>query len=147
MSSENLKDGFELVFTVEDYYDGPRKGIANYQGRPHFYECIFDEKKQNYSNRFQLTPLDQNSFEIALEAWEIWRRWEMAFSQGETTLDTHPALPHEAARCSQLQKILEPLLVTDVKKAILRTGYFEARQGPALAKGVMRPLQVKWEEG
>ena len=146
MSSENLKDGFELVFTVEDYYDGPRKGIANYQGRPHFYECIFDGKKQNYSDRFQLTPLDQNTFEIALEAWEIWRRWEMAFSQGETTLDTHPALPHEAARCSQLQKILEPL-VTDDRKAIVRTGHFEARQGPALAKGVMRPLQVKWAEG
>ena len=146
MPSEDLKDGFELVFTAEDYYDGPRKGIANFQSKPHLYECIFDEEKQNYSDGFQLTPLDQKSFDLALEAWDIWRRWEMAFSQGETTLETHPALPHEAARYSQLQKILEPLLVTDVEKAIVRTGYFEARQGTVVAKGVMRPLQVRWAE-
>ena len=147
MPSEDLKDGFELVFTVEDSYDGPRKGIANYQSKPHLYDCMFDEKKQNYSDRYQLTPLDEKSFDLALEAWNIWRRWEMAFSQGETTLDTHPALPHEGERYSQLQKILEPLLVTDVRKAIVRTGYFEARQGPALPKGVTAPLQVKWAEG
>lgn len=147
MSSENLKDGFEMVFTVGDYYDGPRKGIANYQSKPHFYECVFDDEKQNYSDTFRLTPLDQKNFELAMEAWEIWGRWKIAFRTGKTTIDTHPALPHEAARYSQLQKILEPLLITDVRKAIVRTGYFEPRQGPAPPKGVMRPLQVKWVEG
>ena len=146
MSSENLKDVFELVFTVGDYYDGPRKGIANYQSKPHFYECIFDEEKQNYSDRFQLTPLGQKSFELAVEAWGIWRRWEIAFHTGKTAIDTHPALPHESARYAQLHKILEPLLVTDIRTAIVRNGYFEAREGLKLSKGVMKPLQVRWTE-
>ncbi len=38
MSRQNLKLNYEQVFTVLDYYDGPRSGIANYNGAPHFYE-------------------------------------------------------------------------------------------------------------
>jgi hypothetical protein len=53
MKTDDLQPGYECVFTVTDYYDGPRKGIANYNGRPHFYECVFDGAKmitRNYSN-------------------------------------------------------------------------------------------------
>ena len=42
-----LKLGFEEVFTVTEYYDGPRQGIANFTGKPHFYDCIFDEARQD----------------------------------------------------------------------------------------------------
>jgi hypothetical protein len=110
MSSEILKDGFEMVFTVEEYYDGPRKGIANYRGKPHFYGCILNEEKQNYSDKFRLTPLDQKNFELALEAWEIWRHSEIAFHTDKTTRDTHPTLPQDAERYSELNKMLEPEL-------------------------------------
>jgi hypothetical protein len=34
------------VYTVNDYYDGPRPGIADYQGRPHAYESQFNESQQ-----------------------------------------------------------------------------------------------------
>ena len=57
MKTEELKAGYEHVFTVTDYYDGPRKGIANYHGQPHFYECIFDEEKVGYLELFRLTAL------------------------------------------------------------------------------------------
>jgi hypothetical protein len=36
VSVVQLKPDFEEVFTVTDYYDGPRKGIANVRGKPHF---------------------------------------------------------------------------------------------------------------
>jgi hypothetical protein len=35
MDALELKPGYEMVFTVTDYCDGPRKGIANYQDKPH----------------------------------------------------------------------------------------------------------------
>jgi hypothetical protein len=35
MNPEELKPEYEHVFTVTDYYDGPRKGIANFLGKPH----------------------------------------------------------------------------------------------------------------
>jgi hypothetical protein len=86
MNSEELKPGYEYVFTVTEYFDGPRKGIANYQGNPHFYECIFDEVKDDYSGVFQLTPLDSETLKLAMEDWEIWRRWNLPTTMERQTL-------------------------------------------------------------
>jgi hypothetical protein len=62
MESEDLKPGYEAVFTVPDYYDGPCRGVANYKGKPHLYDCIFDGEKGNYSEQFWLTPIDSATF-------------------------------------------------------------------------------------
>ena len=35
---------FERVYSVLDYYDGPRAGIANFQGEPHYFICGWDER-------------------------------------------------------------------------------------------------------
>lgn len=91
MDALKLKPGYEMVFTVTDYYDGPRQGIANYQDKPHLYKCIFDRAAQDYSESFLLTPLDSETFQLAMEDWEIWRRWEDAFHSGKTDESTHPA--------------------------------------------------------
>lgn len=98
MVSDELKPGYECVHTVTDYCDGPRKGIANYQGKPHLFECIFDESKDNYSELFWLAPVDAETFRFAMEDWAIWQRWELAFHSGKTDISMHPALPHETVR-------------------------------------------------
>jgi hypothetical protein len=67
MATADLKPGYERVYTVIDYYDGPRKGIADYRGKPHFYECIFDESKNDYTDSFLLAPVDPQSFQLAME--------------------------------------------------------------------------------
>jgi hypothetical protein len=144
MDSSDLKAGYEVVFTVTDYHDGPRRGIANYQGRPHFYDCIFDEAKDDYSDLFWLTPIDQATFELAMEAWALWRKWEMAYHTGKTSLATHPALPEDASRTAELQRMLERLLVTDRQVAFTSNGKLEALGKQDLPKSVMRSLQVKW---
>ena len=90
-----------------DYYDGPLKGIADYQGQPHLYERIFDESKDNYSESFRLAPLDAETVHVALEDWAIWQRWELAYHAGRTDLSTHPALPHESKRHKELEAILQ----------------------------------------
>lgn len=146
MDLGELKPGYEAVFTVMDYYDGPRRGIANYQGKPHFYESIFDEAKDDYSDLFRLTPLETKTFELAMEAWAIWKRWEMAYHTGKTTLATHPSLPEDAQRSRELEGLLEKVLVTDSRKSLTLVGRFEACGSDALPKGVLRPLQVKWTE-
>jgi len=118
MSSTDLKPGYERVYTVTDYYDGPRKGIADYRGKPHLYECVFDESKDNYSESFLLAPLDTEAFRLAIEDWAIWQRWEIAYHAGKTDLNTHPALPHESERHKELEGILETVLVIDPAKAM-----------------------------
>ena len=146
MSSETLKPKQEMVHTVMDYYDGPRSGIANYEGTPHFYECIFDEQKGNYTDEFRLTPIDPETFRLALEDWEIWKRWEIAFHAGKADQSTHPCLPQDRKRHQEINAILEKKLLTDPKIAITRSGKFEPTGNVLLPKGVLRPLQVKWEQ-
>jgi len=140
MNSEELKPGYERVFTVTDYYDGPRKGIANYHGLPHLDECIFDEAKDDYSELFRLTPLDTEIVRLAMEDWNIWRRWEMAFHSGKADISSHPALPNETKRHTELKTILDRGLVTDTTKALERLGQFEVCDGSNLPRGVGREL-------
>jgi hypothetical protein len=146
MNPEQLKPEYERVFTVTEYYDGPRKGIANFLGVPHLYECLFDEAKGNFSDQFLLTPIDTQTFQLAMEDWNIWQRWELAFNTGKADMSTHPALPHEAVRHAELKRILTETLLTTPQKAFIKVGRFEPLGEQVLPVGVLRALQVKWTE-
>jgi len=145
-NADKLEQGYEKVLTVTDYYDGPRQGIANYQGTPHFYKCIFDEDKDDYSDLYRLTPLDERTFQLAMEDWEIWLRWERAFHAAQTDIATHPALPQDAARHKELHAILEQELGTNADKAIIRMGKFDVLENPIPPKGAPRTLVVEWRQ-
>ena len=138
--------GYEEVFTITEYYDGPRQGIANFNGQPHFYDCIFSDARGDYSDLFRLTPIPIDVLELAKEDWAIWERWEAAFHAGRVTMTSHPALPEERARHEEIDAVLNRVLKTDNDNCIIRNGSFEADENPALAKGVLRPLQVRWTE-
>jgi|SRR5579863_2306415 len=144
VESEKLKRGYELVFTVDEYYDGPRTGVANFHGEPHFYDCIFDEKRSDYSNLFQLTPIDQHTFELALAAWGLWRKWEIAYHQGKVKWESHPALRADKTKYRKMAKGLEGLLQTDPQRSVTRLGQFVPIANKKMLKGVMYPSQVRW---
>ena len=136
MCPTGLNPGYEEVFTVTDYYDGPRQGIANYMGNPHFYDCIFDDKKNDYSDLFHLTPLEPSVFQLAMESWSIWERWESAFRVGRANRDSHPALPEDRPRFEELKLVLDSVLKTDIANCIVQKGSFEV---------VDSLEQVKWQ--
>jgi hypothetical protein len=140
------RPGYDEVFTVTEYYDGPRQGIATFRGRAHFYDCIFDEAKDDYSNLYRLTPVPLHIFDLAMEDWAIWERWKSAFHTGRTTLESHPALPQDRARHTEIQAVLDSALKTNKETCIIQDGLFEVLGSPTLPKGVIRPLQVKWTE-
>ena len=105
---------WETVYTVTDFYDGPRLGIANYHGQPHLYESRWDNSKdrwegeqgeENDLDHYWLSPVTPEIFALALEDWAIWQRWEATFHAGKAYA-THPALPEERARHEQLQSLL-----------------------------------------
>jgi hypothetical protein len=146
LDTDRVEPEYEAVFTVTEYYDGPRQGIANHLDTPHFYECLFDEAKDNYSDLFLLTPITKEIFDLAMEDWAIWRRWELAFHAGTAGAETHPALPHEAERHAELKQILDKALVTNQTKAFTRRGQFHVLGNANLPKGIVRPLQVKWTQ-
>jgi hypothetical protein len=142
--SPDSNEGFERVYTFADYFDGPRSGVADFEGRPHFYDCIFSREADNFTNQFQLTPTSQEGLALALEDWAIWCRWQVAFRAGEATLESHPTLPEDQARHQELRSILEPVLRTDPRSCILRYGLFRLIEDGPLNVGGMRDLQVRW---
>lgn len=139
--------GFERVFTVWDYYDGPRSGIAAYLGQPHHYECEWNKTADDYADRFRLTPIDDDVLSLALEQWEIWRTWENAFHQGEVPQSTHPALPGQNERHEELKVMLNARISTSQAHRQKARGTFRALPGQAeKPKGVMRDLEVEWRD-
>lgn len=108
----------EEVYFVIDYWDGPRQGVADYGGAPHYFRCVFDEKSDEWSDVFILTPLDQNTFHLLMENKQIWERWQEAYESGATTHDTHPALPKDADRSKELDEIITPKIAIDSTAAI-----------------------------
>jgi hypothetical protein len=141
-----LKLGYEEVFTVTDYYDGPRRGIANFNGKPHLYDCIFDEVRDDYSDEYQLTAIPNHIFDLAMEDWAIWERWRTAFDAGQATNESHPALPQDRTRHDEIRSVLNSALKTDELRSVVRIGLFEPIRTPALLRGAMVDMQVKWTD-
>ncbi len=125
---------YEAVHTITDWYDGARKGVANVNGKPHYYENHWNEGEQYWSEIYLLQPLDAGTFALAIEDWEIWLRWERAFKEGKTTQDTHPTLPEDRKRHNELEKILVGRLVVSLETSSKATAEFIYGQ----------PTKVKW---
>jgi hypothetical protein len=134
----------ETVHTVTDYYDGPRCGIADFRGRPHAYESLRDDSEDDWSDAFLLQPIDEETFRLAMEYWAIWRRWERAFYNGQTDLQTHPALPADRARHDELAAILKPRLEIDASRAIRVRGRFHIQQSQESRGSSAEEWAVRW---
>lgn len=133
---------FERVFTMTDYYDGPRSGIANFDGRPCWYNSRFDEAR-GYSDVYELRVVDDETLRLALEDWEIWTRWEDAFLDGQTTQETHPALPADRERHLQIERVLSQRLAGLPGPVVAATAEFRTIPGkPNGGRG--RWLEVRW---
>lgn len=98
---------FEIVHSILDWYDGARKGVANFDDRPHYYECVWSLESGNWSDEYLLTKINEDTYNLAMEDWNIWLRWEQAFKEGKTTRDTHPSLPEDRERQRVLTKVLK----------------------------------------
>jgi len=101
---------FERVYTIIEVHDGPRAGIAELDGRPHTYSAVFDDVADEYSDWFELRPVDDETLRMVLESWALWRRWQNAWKAGHVTLDTHPALPEDRGRQDELAPMLKERL-------------------------------------
>jgi len=125
MRTDKNVEEFEPVLTVDYYYDGvPRHGIANYRGVPHIYQCVFDDTTEDWTSFFDLSPIETEVLDLALEKWAIWKRWKTAFHQGlimidtHPALDAHPALPPDQKRSSELREALEGRLAVDPARTV-----------------------------
>ena len=132
--------GSEQVLTVETYWDGPKTGVATFKGEAHAYECVFDDRLDEWSWFYLLKPIDPGTLKLVKERWQIWLRWEEAHQTGRTTMSTHPALPEDRPRWMELMRILDSKLEVPASSDLAANGEFE-RLGPP---GASEPWVVVW---
>lgn len=115
---------FERVHTITDWHDGPRRGVATVNGRPHVFESCWSDIDSDDDDVFVLSPISGEVFSAAIEDREIWTRWEAAYKNGKTTMETHPALPEDRVRHAALAIILSERLVIDERQQFAATAVF-----------------------
>jgi hypothetical protein len=112
---------YETVYTITDWYDGARAGVADCGGKPHFYQCKHD---YGPDEEYVLSPLSDELFQLALEDWAIWLRWEDAFDAGQTSIETHPALPEDETGHAEISDLLTKGLCINPHSAINASATF-----------------------
>ena len=128
------ESGYDIVHTITDWYDGARASVAELNGKPHYYETCWDEATDDWLDAYLLQPIDEETFRLALEDWQIWLRWKAAFDAGRATIENHPALPEDRARHDELSKVLAERLRISPEGHVKAKGEF--RYG--------KPALVKW---
>jgi hypothetical protein len=127
---------------VIDYWDGPREGVADYCGAPHYLRALCDEQRGEWSDVFILSPLDLDTYQLLIECNQIWQRWQEAYQTGAATIDSHPALPEDTNRSTELAEIIERKTEIDTITAIRLKGSFEADDRTKLTSD--RKWRVCW---
>ena len=131
---------WERVYTVNNFWDRPRLGVADLSGRPYIYESRFNEAKDDYEDFYSVSPIEVELLVLVLEDWDIWVRWCEAFDQGETSKETHSALPQDQARHDEIKSLIGTRLKPDPTNCQkLKAEFRNARLG-------WNGLEVQWSE-
>jgi hypothetical protein len=109
---------FERVYTIEEWDEGPRSGVASFAGAPHFFRSVGAAR-----DRFELTPLPPELFELILEADALFHRWHPEpYAPRATAADGATAAVHgdERARYETMQSDIAAALASLRPVAVMR---------------------------
>lgn len=96
----------EQVYVENEWYDGPRAGVADVNGRPHRFKSLFDETEDEYLGPFLVWPVDQKVVELEQEQWRIFAVWNALYEAGKATTDSHPGHGGKSARWDEIEVLL-----------------------------------------
>ena len=137
---------YERVYTIIDWYDGPRLGVADYNGIPHVYKSAWDDKEDDWADYYYLKPIDKNSLSLILEEWEIWQKWDSAFKEGKVKSSPDHVLPEDEERYKELKILLVSVYEIDLLKAKRAYGDFQVSEIQESFDLETEQMIVKWEE-
>jgi hypothetical protein len=115
---------WDRIYTINDYYDGPERGVADLQGTPRIYQKLFSKEDDEYTNRFLLSKIDLELLALVMENWNIWLRWNAAYRQGKVNVKTHPALPEERQRHEEQSLMIGDRFKPDPETAVVKWARF-----------------------
>lgn len=134
----------ERVYGVVDYYDGVLDGVADYQGRPHAF--VLDGDADSLLPIYRLSPLSFETMTLFQEAWDIWRRWELAQAVSSANVGVVAALPEDRARHDELASLLTAQLSVPAEATLRARGAFARSPGSDPAQDGLWAMEVEWSD-
>ena len=102
-----VADGFTHVYVELEWWDGPRAGIVDIDGAPHYFERDEDESWERLDEYF-VWPADAGVVALEREAWAIFVRWNQRYETAPTSAGPHPGEGRVNARYDELAALLAP---------------------------------------
>jgi hypothetical protein len=129
-----MKATIDRVHSVNQYYDGPELGAADFEGQPHVYER-FTERHDGRPEIYRLSPIDHDALSAILEDWQLYLKWDAAQDErSRQILDGGPrVLAPDVPRHLELEPLVEAALKIDEARAVTVHGIF-----------LDRMTRVKW---
>jgi hypothetical protein len=97
----------EQVHIENEWYDGPRAGIADIQGTPYRFKSRFDEKADEYLGTYLVWPANTEELALEQEQWAIFVRWNDDYERGIADVETHPGNAGVNKRWAELDALLK----------------------------------------
>ncbi|WP_323874467.1 hypothetical protein [Streptomyces sp. 3212.3] len=121
-----------------DWYDGPRSGLASIGGLPHYFESV-----DGYANpeaedeEFLVWPAEQLTLDLEREQWGIFCAWIACYEAGEAAPDTHPGGGGISERYDELQELLAPRrqAPADASRFVPEWGHYDRSGSRYLPEG------------
>lgn len=96
----------ERVYVENDWYDGPRAGIADIGGIPHRFVSNFDDSIDDWSDTFTVFPVRSEVLALEQEQWRLFVAWNRRYKSGEVGVDSHPGHGGIDPRWDELEHLL-----------------------------------------
>ena len=97
----------ERVYVENDWYDGPRAGIADINGIPHRFKSLDYEVEDEDLGTFMVWPVDKNVLDLEIEQWRIFVEWNTSYESGQADTDSHPGHGGRNARWDEIEALLK----------------------------------------
>ncbi|MFD6532314.1 hypothetical protein [Streptomyces sp. NPDC060184] len=102
-----IADGFERVYAELEWYSGPRAGLADVDGKPHYFQGN-DWNDADEADEYSVWPASDAAVELEREQWAIFARWNERCEAGAVGPETHPGQGRIDARYDELELLLAP---------------------------------------
>ena len=134
----------ERVYVENEWYDGPRAGIANLSGQPHRFSSQWDEAEDEYTGTFLLWPVAEAELALEQEQWAIFVRWNERYEAGAVDSVSHPGNAGTNSRWDEIEAQL-----SSARKSVPSTAKLARVQVVPLNQGIRYALsgpsyQLAW---
>jgi hypothetical protein len=100
---------FERVYAELDWYDGPRKGLADVDGVAHYFAAVNDyDCGDAHDEEFLIWPASVDTLALERRQWRMFVAWNNCYERGQATVESHPGHGGIDSEYDKLTVALEP---------------------------------------